>query len=81
MYLVYIWFTIIPDSIRIGKHMLNSMTVLTPSLSHGIGMALYAENGVCMNHSNNPNCHTLFDPEAKGGPTLIVRSLAPIKPG
>lgn len=35
-----------------------------------------------MNHSNNPNCHTLFDTERQDGrPLLIVRALAPIKPG
>jgi hypothetical protein len=37
---------------------------------------------VCCNHSNNPNCHTLFDKTADGmSQELVVRALTKIEPG
>eukprot|EP01050_Picozoa_sp_SAG11_P018313 SAG11_NODE_2748_length_3012_cov_1.546859_4_plen_213_part_00 len=55
------------------RHMLNSMTIIDPKSMAEVGMGLYPRDGALMNHSNRPNCWTLF-----AGNALVVRALCPI---
>ena len=64
------------------KHLLNSMTILSGASLSVVGMAMYAERGALMNHSNRPSCWTLFEPHASGASyTLVVRALSRISAG
>ena len=67
-----------------ARHMLNSMMVQKPESLSEVGMAIYPHQGALMNHSNSPNCWTLFQdvtttsaPFGSGGDELLLEGGIP----
>ena len=52
-------------------HLTNSMYVLAADSLAPVGMGLFPRHGAMVNHSNDPNCWTMF--EAGRRPTLVLR--------